>query len=470
MSDNDTALAELRHMLRGRLIEPHEEGYEQARRVYNGMIDKRPRAIARCADVADVIEGVRTAREHDLLLALRGGGHNGAGLGTCDDGLVLDLAALRGIRVDPHSRTVRVGAGCTQGDMDHATHAFGLAVPAGVVSTTGVAGLTLGGGHGYLARKYGLTIDSLLEADVVLADGRMVVASPRQHEDLFWALRGGGGNFGAVTSFLYRAHPVDTVLAGPMMWDLADCREIAQWYRDFMPRASEDLYGFLAVQTVPPGPPFPEHLHGKKTCGIIWCYSGRLQDAERALAPVRRLRPPVFEGLGPIPFTALQGMFDPLFPPGLQWYWKGDFFRELSDELISEFARFAAELPTPLSTAHFYPIDGAVNRVGPHETAFAYRDVRWSMVIAGIDTDPANAERITQWARNFWKALHPHSAGGAYVNFMMDEGGDRIRATFRDNYPRLAEAKMRYDPTNLFRVNQNIVPAPSLELAGAAAE
>jgi hypothetical protein len=469
MSDNDASLARLRPLLRGMLIEPQDEGYQQARKVYNGMIDKRPRAIARCADVADVIAAVRAAREDDLLLAIRGGGHNGAGLGTCDDGLVLDLARLSGVRVDPESRTVRVGAGCMQGDMDHATHPFGLAVPAGVVSTTGVAGLTLGGGHGYLARKYGLTIDSLLEVDVVLADGRLVIASPRQHEDLFWALRGGGGNFGVVTSFLYEAHPVDTVFGGPMLWDIVDCPEVAQWYREFMPRATEDLYGFLAIQTVPPGPPFPEHLHGKTTCGIVWCYSGRLQDAERAMAPVRHLRPPIFERLGPIPFPELQSMFDPLYPPGLQWYWKGDFFRELSDELLFHLARFAAELPTPLSTAHCYPIDGAVNRVGPRDTAFAYRDVCWSMVIAGIDPDPANAERITRWARDFWKALHPYSAGGAYVNFMMDEGTERIQATFRDNYLRLTETKTRYDPTNLFRVNQNIVPAESRQLANAVA-
>jgi len=459
MSDYDAALATLRPLLRGALIEPHDAGYDQARKVYNGMIDKRPRAIAHCADVADVLAAVRVGRENDLLLALRGGGHNGAGLGACDGGLLLDLARLNGIRIDPDARTVRVGAGCTQGAMDHATHAFGLAVPAGVVSTTGVAGLTLGGGHGYLARKYGLTIDNLLEADIVLADGRLVTASPRQHGDLFWALRGGGGNFGVVTSFLYRAHSVSTVFAGPMLWDLADCLEIAQWYRDFMPLAPEDLYGFLAVETVPPSPPFPESLHGKLACGIVWCYVGPPQDAERALEPVRRLRPPAFQLLGPIPFPVLQGMFDVFYPPGLQWYWKGDFFRELSDEMLAQVVRYAAELPTPLSTAHFYPIDGAVNRVGPHETAFAYRDVRWSMVIAGIDPDPANAERITQWARAFWEALHPYSAGGAYVNFMMEEGSERIRATFRENYPRLMETKTRYDPTNLFRVNQNITPA-----------
>jgi hypothetical protein len=461
MSDNTAAVEKLRPLLRGMLVEPREEGYERARRVYNGMIDKRPRAIARCADVADVMAAVRVAREDNLLLAIRGGGHNGAGLGTCDDGLVLDLARLNGVRVDPESRTVRVGAGCTQGDMDHATHAFGLAVPAGVISTTGVAGLTLGGGHGYLARKYGLTVDNLLEADVVLADGRLVTASRRQHEDLFWALRGGGGNFGAVTSFLYQAHPVDTVFAGLMLWDVANCLEVAQWYRDFLPKAPEDLYGFLACQTVPPSPPFPEHLHGKTTCGIVWCYAGPLQDAERILAPVRRFRPPIFELLAPMPFPELQSMFDPFYPPGLQWYWKGDFFRELNDEMLSHLASFTTELPTPLSIVHFYSIDGAVNRVGADDTPFAYRDVHWSMVIAGVDPDPANAERITQWARDLWRTLHPYSAGGAYVNFMMEEGSERIQATFRGNYPRLVEAKTRYDPTNLFRVNQNIVPAPS---------
>jgi FAD/FMN-containing dehydrogenase len=458
MQSNGEVIDKLKRSLRGELIQPQDEGYDQVRKVYNGMIDKRPRAIARCADVADVIATVRLAREGDLLLAIRGGGHNGAGLGTCNDGLVLDLARLTGIRVDPESGTVRVGAGCTQGDVDHATHAFGLAVPAGVVSTTGIAGLTLGGGHGYLARKYGLTIDSLLEADVVLADGRLVTASRRQNEDLFWAIRGGGGNFGVVTSFLFQAHPVDTVLAGPMLWEIERASEVMQWYRDFMASAPEDVYGFLAFQNVPPSPPFPEPLHGKTMCGMVWCYTGPLDRAEQALAPVRQLRPPALELLGTIPFPALQSLFDAFYPPGLQWYWKGDFFNELSDPMIGEHLRFGTNLPTLLSTAHLYPVDCAVHRVDKSDTAFNYRDARWSMVIAGIDPDPANAERISQWAKNYWNALHPYSAGGAYVNFMMDEGSDRVRATYRDNYRRLAEAKTKYDPTNLFRVNQNIKP------------
>jgi FAD/FMN-containing dehydrogenase len=448
----------LRASLRGQLIQSEDAEYDSARRVYNGMIDRYPNLIACCADVADVIAAVNFAREHDLLLAIRGGAHNGAGLGTCDNGVVIDLSHQRGIRVDPEARTVRVEGGCTWGDVDHATHAFGLAVPSGIVSTTGVAGLTLGGGGGYLTRRYGLTIDNLLEADVVLADGRFVTASARQNEDLYWALRGGGGNFGVVTSFLFRAHPVDTVYAGLTLWPLGRATEILQWYREFLPRSSEDLYGFFGFKGVPPSPPFPEDLHGKRVCGVVWCYTGGQEQAETAFDPIRALGP-AFELLGPMPFPALQSLFDWLLPPGLQWYWRGDFVNELSDEAIAEHVEHGSHAPTLLSLMHLYPIDGAAGRVGRNDTAFSYRDAVWSMVIAGIDPDPANRERIIAWTKTYWDALHPYSAGGAYVNFLMDEGQPRIRATYRDNYERLVAIKGRYDPGNLFRVNQNIAPA-----------
>lgn len=457
---NETRIEKFKAMLRGELIRRDDPRYDEARKLYNGMIDKRPRFIARCADVADVIAAVRFGRENELLTAIRGGGHSGPGLGSCDDGLVIDLGLMNGVRVEPNARTVRVGAGCRQGDVDHATHAYGLACPAGIVSTTGIAGLTLGGGHGYLSRKYGLTIDNLLEADVVLADGRFVIASAQQHPDLFWALRGGGGNFGVVTSFVYRAHPVETVFAGVMLWDLEHMRTLLEWYREFLPAADEDLYGYFAILNVPSAPPFPESLHRRTMCGVIWCWLGPLPLAEGVFQHVRAVHPPAFEHLGPMPFPALQSLFDPLLPPGLQWYWKGDFFKEISDAAIAGHVRFGAQLPTQLSTMHLYPIDGAVQRVKPGATAFNYRDVTYSMVIAGIDPNPANAAAITKWAKDYWAALHPYSAGGAYVNFMMEEGGDRIQATYRGNYDRLAAVKLKYDPTNFFRVNQNIRPQP----------
>jgi len=457
---DDHVIAQFDASLQGELIQPGDEAYESARRVYNAMIDKHPRWIAQCADVADVIATVNFARENDLLLAVRGGGHNGAGLAVCDDGLVLGLSPMNGVRVDREARTIRAEAGCTQGAVNHAGEAFGLAVPVGIASTTGIAGLTLGGGHGYLARKYGLAIDNLLEADVVLADGRLVTASAHQNEDLFWALRGGGGNFGVVTSFLFQGQPVREVLAGVMFWDFEQTAEMMRWYRDYLPTAPEDVYGFFALLNVPPMPLFPTHLYGKTVCGVVWCHLGPREQAEKDLRAVRESLPPLFEHIGPMPITALLSLFDALLPPGLQWYWKGDFFTELSNEAIEQHLRYGSQLPTPLSTMHLYPVDGRVHQVRPDATAFGYRDAKWSMVIAGIDPDPSNNEKMIEWARGYWSALHPYSAGGAYVNFMMEEGPDRVRTTYRGNYDRLAAIKAKYDPTNLFRVNQNIKPAP----------
>ena len=449
--------------LRGELIQPADPGYDEARKVFNGMIDKHPRMIARCADVADVIASVNFARENDMLLAVRGGGHNGAGWAVADDALVIDLSAMRGVRVEPEAQTVRVEGGATWGDVDHATHAFGLAVPTGIISTTGVAGLTLGGGHGYLARKYGLTIDNLLEADVVLADGRLVKASEEENEDLFWAIRGGGGNFGVVTSFLFRGNPVSTVYGGPMLWELDRAEEIMRWYRGFSPQAQEELSGFFAFLIVPPGPPFPEHLHNKNMCGIVWSYSGALEEAEQAFRPIREeVGPAAFEFLGPMPLPVLNSLFDALYAPGYQQYWRGDFVTELSDEAIALHLEYGSKIPTPLSTMHLYPIDGAVHRVAKDETAFSHRDANWSAVFYGVDPDPANAERITEWTKEYWAALHPYSAGGAYVNFMMDEGQERIKATYRDNFEKLVAIKNEYDPTNLFRGNQNIKPTATV--------
>jgi hypothetical protein len=457
---NTTMVDKFSSTLRGELIQRSDPQYEEARRLYNGMIDKRPLLIVRCADVADVISAVRFARENDLLTAVRGGGHNGPGLGSCDDGLVIDVSLMKGVRVDAERRTVRAEAGCTQGGVDHAAHALGLAVPAGIVSSTGIAGLTLGGGHGYLSRKYGLTIDNLLEADVVLADGQLVTASAAKNEDLFWALRGGGGNFGVVTSFLYRAHPVSTVYGGPIFWELKDASRVMKWYRDFLPQAPVDLSPFVHLGTIPSADPFPKTLWGKKTCALVVCYTGPLEKAQEAIKPIRQeLPPPILDLAGPIPFPALQSLFDPLLPTGMQWYWKADFVKELPDRAIELHVEHIEKVPTELSIAHIYPLDGAVHKVGRNETAWNCRDATWSMVICGIDPNPAKAKALTTWAKEYWEALHPYNLSGAYLNFMMEEGEDRIRATYGDNYGRLAAIKRKYDPTNFFRVNQNIKPA-----------
>jgi len=451
-------IQEFASSLRGRLIRPGDADYETARKVYNGMIDRHPALIAHCANVADVIRSVNFGRDNDVAVAIRGGGHNVGGLGTCDDGLVIDLSSLRGIRVDPAARAVRVEGGCTWAEVDHATHVFGLAVPAGTVASTGVAGLTLGGGIGHLTRKYGLTIDNLLEADLVLADGRFVTASAKENPDLFWAIRGGGGNFGVVTSFLFKAHPVSIDYAGPTLWPVERAADTLRWYREFIAQAPEDLNGFFVFLNVPPVPIFPESLHNKPMCGVIWCYTGPMDKAEQVFKPIRQFGPPALDLVGPMPHPVLQSLFDPLLPPGLQWYWKADFVNEISDGAIAEHVKYGSQPPAGLSTIHMYPIDGAVHRVGKNETAWAYRNSRWAQVIVGIDPNPANNERMTAWAKEYWSALHPYSAGGAYVNFMMDEGQDRVQASYRDNYQRLVTIKRKYDPDNFFHINQNIKP------------
>jgi FAD/FMN-containing dehydrogenase len=453
----DTTVLETQ--VRGSLIRPEDESYEQARAVHNAMIDRHPALIVRCVDVADVIAVVNYAREHDVELAVRCGGHNVAGFGTIDDGIVLDLAPLKGINVDPMARTVTVQGGCTWGDVDHATHAFGLATPGGVVSTTGVGGLTLGGGLGYLTRRCGLSIDNLLAADVVLADGSFVTASEGENADLFWALRGGGGNFGVVTSFTFRLHPVDTVVAGPMLWPIEQAADAMRMWQELIRDASDELNGLFAFLVVPPGPPFPEELHLKNMCGIVWCHTGTPEEADKALAPVRAFGPPVFELVGPMPHPVLQSMFDAISGPGMQNYWRADFFNELSDEAIAAHVEHGANVPSMFSGTFLFPIDGAAGRVGSDETAWSYRDARFAENLTGADPAPAAADRVTAWVLESWEATHPYSAGGAYLNFQGDEGQERVRASYRDNYGRLAEIKKRYDPENLFHVNQNIRPA-----------
>ncbi len=442
--------------IRGNLILPQDALYDESRKVYNGMIDKHPGLIVKCLDVADVIYSVNFGRENDLLVAVKGGGHNGGGLGLCDQGMVIDLSGLKYVRVDPIKKTVRVGAGNLWGEVDHATHAFCLAVPAGIISTTGVGGLSLGGGVGYLSRKFGLTIDNLLEADMVLANGSFVTVNKDAYPDLFWAIRGGGGNFGIITSFKFQGHELKTVFGGPTLWPIEKTGEIMKWYDSFIHNACDDLNGFIATLIIP-GPPFPEHLHNKKFCGILWCYSGDLDKVEEVFQPVRDMEP-VFELLGEMPYPSIQSLFDGLYPPGLQWYWRADFFKEIDPEAREMHLKYGSKIPTPLSAMHLYPISGAAARVGNQETPWAYRDAKYAGVIVGVDPDPANAEEITQWCKNYWEALHSYSAGGAYSNFMMDEGQDRVKASYKDNYARLVKIKQKYDPNNFFRVNQNIKP------------
>ena len=448
----------LRAALRGDVIEPTTPDYDEARRIYNGMIDRHPAMIARCRDVADVIAAVRMAHDHDLLVSIRGGGHNGPGLSVAEGALVVDVSEMHEVDVDPDARTVRVGAGARWRDVDHATHPFGLATVSGIVGTTGVAGLTLGGGHGHLTRKYGLTIDNLLEADVVLADGRFEKASATTHPDLFWALRGGGGNFGVVTSFVFRLHPVHTVVGGPTLWSLDDAGAALRRYREAIGEAPEDLNAFFMVMQVPPAPPFPEALHGRKVAGVVWCHLGSEEEARTAMRPFLEAAKPLWSMVGSMPYPMLQSAFDPLYPPGLQWYWKGDFVHEIPDPAVEAHLRFASQIPTMLSGMHLYPIDGATHRVGRDETAFAHRDARWSQVIVAVDQPSADMREPIRWARDYWSALHPYAASGAYVNFLMEEGDDRVRASYGENYARLAHVKAEYDPDNRFRVNQNITP------------
>jgi FAD/FMN-containing dehydrogenase len=454
---SSTAVEGLTAAVRGRVVERGAPDYDEARALYNGMIDKHPAAVAYCVDEQDVAATIAFARERGLRIAVRGGGHNGAGLGSVDDGLVLDLSAMNEVAVDPSARMVRVQGGATLGAVDRATHEHGLAVPAGVISTTGVGGLTLGGGVGHLTRGCGLTIDNLVAATVVLADGSIVQVDADREPDLFWAIRGGGGNFGVVTSFSFRCHGVTTVQAGPVLYDIGDAGELLRWYRDFMPAQPEELGGFFAFLSIPPGPPFPEELHLRKVCGIIWTSTG---DADSpALAEARSWGKPILDGIAPVPFPDWNSAFDGVYPAGDQWYWRGEFLKEIPDEAIEQHVAFGESMPSWKSTMHLYPCDGAAARVGADETAWAYRDAVWTQVIAGVDSDPANADAIRDWAVSYSEALKPLTLGTGYVNFQMQETGDKVRAMYGSNYDRLAKVKTQYDPQNTFSVNQNITPA-----------
>lgn len=458
VSIDTTPIDKLKSEFRGSLIMPEDPGYDEARKLYNAMIDKQPAVIAQCVDTADVIAAMNFGHDNDLEIAIRGGGHNGAGLGSCDGGLVIDLSRMRGVRVDPERREVRVEGGCTWGDVDHATYPFGLAVPTGFISTTGVGGLTLGGGLGYLTRRYGLTIDNLLAVDIVLPDGRLVAASEHENADLFWAVRGGGGNFGVVTSFLFRGVQAGDVYGGPIFWPIDEAAKVMRFWRDLILTGDRDLNGWFGFHTVPPVDMFPQEHHLKKMAVITWCYTGDMDHAEAVFEPIRKVSTPAMDFAGPIPFPALQSMFDGLYPAGLQWYWNADFFTELSDKTIELHVHYCKQLPTVHSTMHLYPINGAAHDVGANETPWSYRDANFAQVIVGVSPDPSDNDQMIAWSREYWQAMHPFSSGGAYVNMMMDEGQDRVRAAYRDNYERLSAIKARYDPDNRLHINQNIKP------------
>jgi FAD/FMN-containing dehydrogenase len=454
-----SAVDALRSRVNGVVIAPGDAEYEVARRVYNGMVDKHPAAVVRCTGPADVAAVIGVARGEGLDLSVRGGAHSAPGFGTNDAGLVIDLGPLQDVVVDADARTVRAGGGCTWSVFNDATHAHGLATTGGIIGTTGIAGLTLGGGIGYLARKLGLSCDNLLSAEVVTADGSVVTASESEHQDLFWALRGGGGNFGVVTTFEYRLHPVAEVYGGPIAYPVDRAEEILRFYREYIAEAPEDLGGFVGFHVAPPLPFLPEAWHFKNVVLAVLCWAGPVEDGPRVVQPFLDVAAPIGSHVGPMPYPALNTAFDALLPAGLQNYWKASFARDLDDAAIAVHADYGARVPAIQCAVHLYPINGAVRRVGADETAFAYRDVDYSPVIAGMWEDPADNDANIAWVRGYHEALVPYSAEGGYINFMDEDDQGRIRTNYRGNYDRLSAIKATYDPGNLFHLNQNIRPA-----------
>jgi len=444
--------------MRGELLLPGEPGYDDSRAVYNAMIDKHPALIARCHDAADVIAALRFGREQGLPVAVRGGGHNVAGKGTVDGGLVIDLSAMRNVHVDPQARVVRAGGGALWGDVDHATHAFGMATPSGIISTTGVAGLTLGGGFGHLSRRFGLSLDNLIEADVVTAGGDLVKASEHENPDLFWALRGGGGNFGIVTAFTFRLHDVSTIYGGPIFYPADQATTLLEFYRDWIVDAPREISAFFAIHQGAPAPFIPAELHFVPAAAFVVCYSGDLSRAEEAVRPFREIAPAALDLMGPMPYPMIQTLFDGLYTPGLQHYWKSDIIHGLPDGAIAVHARRAPEVPDPWSGAHIYPLNGAIRDTPANATAFPFRDALATHNILAINPDPAVMDARMGWVRGYHAELRPYSDPGGYINFLTEEGDERVRAAYRDNYPRLVEVKRAWDPDNVFRINQNIRP------------
>jgi FAD binding domain/Berberine and berberine like len=449
--------ADLAGVVKGPVVTEADAGYGDARAVFNAMIDKRPAAIVYCTDEQDVAAAIDYGRREELRIAIRGGGHNGGGLGIVDDGLVIDISQISAAVVDPQARTVRVGGGAKLSELDTATHEHGLAVPIGIIGTTGVGGLTLLGGTGHLTRAAGLTIDHLLAATVVLADGTIVETDADREPDLFWAIRGGGGNFGVVTSFTFSCVPVANVVAGPMFWPIERAEEILDWYRGFIGEQPPELGGFFNFHSVPPVDMFPVEYHLHKVCGVVWCCTD-LARADELYAPARALEP-IIDGVGELPVPALNTAFDALYCPGDQWYWRSAAIQTVPDEAIAINAEWGRKMPTWKSGMHMYPVNGVAAEVGADETAWSLRDANWVQVIVGVDPEPANAGALRDWAVGYSEALEPHTMHGTYLNMIMDEGQERVRASYRHNYARLAQIKAKYDPQNVFNVNQNILPA-----------
>jgi FAD/FMN-containing dehydrogenase len=457
----DHAVREFARGLRGRLIQPDDDAYEEARRVWNGLIDRRPALIAQCAAAADVIRAVRFAAEHELLLAVRGGGHNVAGFGTCDGGLVIDLSPMHTVEVDPAARLARVQGGATWGQVDAATQAHGLATTGGLVSTTGVAGLTLGGGIGWLMRRHGLALDNLLAVDLVTADGREVRASADENPELFWAVRGGGGNFGVVTRFTFRLHPVGpTVYGGAIMFPIARARDLLGFYAGWTPRLPDELTTMIVFLTAPPAPFVPAELQGSPMVAVALCWVGPLEQGPAAVEAVRAFATPAVDVAGPMPYLALQGMFDAAAPKGLLSYWKSEYLSGLGGDVIGQLAGHAELMIPPLTQLHLHQLGGAVARVAPESTALSFREAPYvANAVAGW-MDPAQSAAQIAWARGVGDAIRPFAAGPQYLNFMGDDDRSRVRSAYGDaHYRRLAAVKAAFDPTNLFRLNQNIPPA-----------
>jgi FAD/FMN-containing dehydrogenase len=454
-----TTIAELREQVRGPAIEPGDDGYDEHRRVHNGVHDRHPALIVRAASTADAVAVVNYARDAGLDLAVRGGGHSAPGFGTCDGGVVLDLSLINNVFVDPAKKTARVGGGATWGDFNHATHAYGLATTGGIISTTGVGGLTLGGGIGYLTRGCGLSCDNLVSAEVVTADGRILTANDHQNEDLMWALRGGSGNFGVVTSFELALHDVGTVYGGPLLYEVGDAPAVMRAYDDYIQQAPEQLGAFFGWQIAPPLPFIPEDRHGDVFCVVVTCWSGAPDEGEQAIKPFRDAAEVKAEMVGPMPYPVLNSAFDGLFYKGMRQYWKADFVHDLPDEAIAAHLEHGPRTPTVTSTMHLYPINGAAARVGPEETAFGHRDARYAMVIGAFWDTPDDDKADIQWVRDYYAAVHPYSGTeGGYINFMATDDAARAPQNYGPTYQRLRQVKAAYDPDNLFHLNQNIPP------------
>ncbi|RSM92580.1 oxidoreductase [Streptomyces sp. WAC 01325] len=453
---DERLLDRLRGAVRGTVVEPGDPAYDEARKVYNAMHDRRPAIIVRAVDTGDVMAGVDFAREQGVPLAVRGGSHSVPGYGTCDGGVVLDLGLMRGIRVDPDTRTAWVEGGCTWADVNHATHAFGLATTGGIVSTTGVGGLTTGGGLGHLARRCGLACDNLLSVDLVTADGSFVTCTDEQHDDLMWAVRGGGGNFGVVTSFAYRLHPIADILGGPTFFPLD--ADVIRRYRELVAEADERLGAVFLVGLGPPVPFLPERWHGRPVCGMVTCWTGPQDEDDRIRERVAALGPVLGRHLERMPYPVINTLFDDLVPAGLYHYWKGSFTQSLPDGVVDTLVEYGASTPSIQSVTVVFPIDGACHRVGPQETAFSYRDADYAIALSPTLPTREDCEAQKDWVRAYHQGLEPHSLEGGYVNFMDADDQDRVRANYRTNYDRLRDLKRRYDPGNLFRLNHNIAP------------